>query len=375
MRYDIGIVGAGIAGLSLAWHLHRAGKKVLVLEKSASADGASVRNFGMVWVVGQPPGDLHSLALRSRELWLEAAEDLEFWIRRSGSLTLAYDAIELKVLKEFISETGGAMGRHILEPIEIASQFPFIRQEGLVGGMVSSTEAAVDPREVVHQAASTLAKNGVDVRFDAMVKTIQNGQILIASGEVFEADRIVVCPGPALYDLYPEACQAAGLVESHLQMMRLKAKTSDVKPIGTHLCAGLTLSHYANFKNCPSLPALKEMHKIKWPKQVEHGIHVLVAEHADGTLTVGDSHAYGRGQTPYRNDDVDEAILVALDQFLPRDQYEVVQRWTGTYNTHSTKPYWFEKLADSVWGLNLFGTGMTLSFGLTERISQHLLES
>ena len=45
-RYDVAIVGAGIAGLSLAWHLSKAGKSVIVLDKSARAEGASVRNFG-----------------------------------------------------------------------------------------------------------------------------------------------------------------------------------------------------------------------------------------------------------------------------------------------------------------------------------------
>ncbi|MEQ1823610.1 MAG: TIGR03364 family FAD-dependent oxidoreductase [Fimbriimonadaceae bacterium] len=372
-RYDVGIVGAGIAGLSLAWHLQRAGKRVVVLEQSAVAMGASVRNFGMLWIIGQPTVELHDLALRSRELWAEAADTLGFWIQTQGSLTLAYEPLELEVLREYMASNGGAYARELLSPGELSERFPFVRSDRLQGGIYSPTEAGVDPREVVHQCASALSTLGVDVRFDCAVSRIQPGQVELSSGDVVQADKIVVCPGPALYSLYPAACQSAGLLSCQLQMLRLTAVSGDAQPLGIHLCAGLTLGHYANFRQCPSLPALREFHLQKWPEQMKQGIHVLVAEHADGTITVGDSHAYGRGGAPYRDDSIDEAILDAMDEFLPRNRYQVTKRWTGTYNTHATLPYWWQSLGDSIWGLNLFGTGMTLSFGLTERLSQQLI--
>ena len=70
-RADVAIVGAGILGLAHAYVAAKAGKSVVVLERSPRAAGASVRNFGMVWPIGQPAGTMLSLSLRSRELWLE----------------------------------------------------------------------------------------------------------------------------------------------------------------------------------------------------------------------------------------------------------------------------------------------------------------
>src|SRR5580704_8992875 len=73
-RADVAIIGAGILGIAHASVLARRGLSVVVFERSPQAAGASVRNFGMIWPIGQPAGGMHAMALRSRELWLEILE-------------------------------------------------------------------------------------------------------------------------------------------------------------------------------------------------------------------------------------------------------------------------------------------------------------
>ena len=65
------IVGAGIMGIAYAKTLSERGYSVDVFERSEKASGSSIRNFGMVWPVGQPIGKLYNRAIKSREIWID----------------------------------------------------------------------------------------------------------------------------------------------------------------------------------------------------------------------------------------------------------------------------------------------------------------
>src|SRR5262245_3970421 len=91
--FDDAVVGAGIIGIAHAYHLAMCGRRVVVFERSPlplGAQGASIRNFGMIWPIGQPAGQMYKLACRSRELWLNVLEAAGLWRERTGSLHLAY---------------------------------------------------------------------------------------------------------------------------------------------------------------------------------------------------------------------------------------------------------------------------------------------
>src|SRR5579859_4600459 len=149
-KADVAIVGAGILGLAHAYLAAKAGKSVVVFEKSPRAMGASVRNFGMVWPVGQPAGEMLQIALRSRQLWLEVLRAAKLPCRETGSLHVTYREDEARVAREF-AELGPELGYdcRCLGADKVLEKSQAVKPHGLLGGLWSATEFTVDPRQVL----------------------------------------------------------------------------------------------------------------------------------------------------------------------------------------------------------------------------------
>lgn len=145
-RYDDAVIGAGILGLAHAYHLARRRRRVIVFERDPAAMGASVRNFGMLWPVGQPSGELRELARRSMAYWLDVLAFAGLWHRRTGSLHLAYHDDEARILEEFVAE-GAARGEpyELLDSPGVRGLAPRVRRDGLLRALWSPEEVCVDP--------------------------------------------------------------------------------------------------------------------------------------------------------------------------------------------------------------------------------------
>jgi len=116
------VVGAGIVGLAVAWHLARQGRRVLVIERNRRAEGASVRNFGMIWPIGQPQGARRETAMTSRAFWCEVLSASRLWHEPVGSLHLAYHDDEAAVLEEFAQAAqASSFCCQMLKPSEVVA--------------------------------------------------------------------------------------------------------------------------------------------------------------------------------------------------------------------------------------------------------------
>ena len=377
-RFDAAVVGAGIIGLAHAYELARRGRSVVVVERSARAHGASIRNFGMVWPIGQPSGDRLGLAMRSSETWSQIIDQAGLWCDRAGSLHLAYQDDEARVLQEF-TESAHARddySKQLLKPAEVAQLAPRVRPEGLLCGLHSQSELGVDPREALPRVAQWLANaHGVQFRFGCLATGFDN-QVLKTSSGPMGAETLFVCSGSDLQTLYPESLATAGLVPCKLQMMRAVLDGFPHQSFGPMLASGLTLRHYPAFRDCPSLPALCERLDREVPELGRLGIHILVSQTRDGELTLGDSHEYGDAIDPFDKPEIDDLILRRLDTFLDTTGLTITSRWHGLYVKQLTEPYVVLKPAPGVVAVTgLGGAGMTLSFGLAERVVQEFFQS
>jgi FAD dependent oxidoreductase TIGR03364 len=368
LEYDAGIVGAGIVGLAHAFHLARRGMRVIVFERHRKAQGASVRNFGMIWPIGQPLGPLYQLARRSRELWLEVLEASGLWHTRCGSLHLAYHEDEAEILREFVAEASDRERPcQFWNPAEIGVRFPAVVQAKLRAGLWSPVELAVDPRQVIAELPVWLGRrHGVEFAFGTPVLGHDLPRVL-TPGRDWRVRRLVICTGTDFQELAPAAFADSGLLPVKLQMMRSQPFARF--QVGTHLAAGLTLRHYAAFAGCRTLPTLARRLDAELPEYGRHGIHVLVSQNAAGELTLGDSHEYGEAIEPFDKACIDELVLDYLHTFVRIPDLRIAARWHGTYVKHPTSAFVVKHLTPQVLVVTgLGGAGMTLSLGLAEQV-------
>jgi FAD dependent oxidoreductase TIGR03364 len=370
-EYDAAIAGAGIVGLAHAYALARRGQRVAVFERGRVAQGASIRNFGMIWPIGQPPGPMHALALRSRKLWLDVLRDSGLWHAESGSLHLAYHDDEASVLREFVARHGEEYGVECLAPAEVLRRFSAVQSEGLKAGLWSPREVGVDPRQVIAQLPEWLRRTfGVDFFFETTVTGYHLPQIHTTRGS-FLAKRLILATGADFRDLAPQAFAESGLIAVKLQMMRTPPYRE--YRLGTMMAAGLTLRHYKAFADCPSLPALARRLDAELPEYGEHGIHVMAAQNGLGELVLGDTHHYGEAIDPFDRPELDELVLAYLRRFVRVPDLRIAARWNGIYVKHPTRSYLVAEPAREVIAVTgVGGAGMTLSFGLADQIVEEL---
>jgi FAD dependent oxidoreductase TIGR03364 len=365
------VIGAGIVGLATARALALQGFSVRVFERSDKAVGASIRNFGMIWPIGQPAGRMYERATRSRNVWKEIAPRAGFWHEMAGSLHLAYHPDEWQVLQE-LHEVFRKEGRpvQLMNPCSVAEASGAVITDGLLGGLYSHDEVIVDPREAISTLPGWLTEElNIEFYWGKCVSYISDQIVYIGNEEEYEADLIFICNGADFETLYPEHFTKQPVTKCKLQMMRLAVQPAEWR-IGPALCGGLSLIHYNSFKGAPSLPGLKTRYAEEMADYLQWGIHVMVSQNGKGELTVGDSHEYGLTHDPFDKETINRKILDYLRKFASFKDWSVIETWNGVYAKltdgeadlfFSPEPY--------VYIINgVGGAGMTLSFGLAEEL-------
>ena len=374
MRKSAIVIGAGVVGLAVARALGIKGYSVKVFERSHKAIGASVRNFGMVWPIGQASGKLYQRALRSRDIWKEIGDEGVFWYGAKGSLHVAHDQDEWTVLQELFEIFSKERKVELLTPGQIASKSEAVVQKNLKGGLFSEEEIIVDPREAIAALPECLfEKYSIDFSWGKAVHAISGNTVYVGSTEKYQADIIFVCSGTDLETLYPEENEKQHLVKCKLQMMRLAVQPSGWN-IGPAVCGGLSLIHYNSFKSASSLMTLQERYANEMKEYLDWGIHVMVAQNGRGELTIGDSHEYGLTHDPFDKAFINQLIVDYLKKIAQFKDWSVIESWNGLYTKNKDgEPHIFFSPEPGIYVLNaLGGAGMTLSFGLAEEVTASL---
>lgn len=362
------VIGAGIVGLATARALATRGYKVTIFERNERAVGASIRNFGMIWPIGQATGPLFERAMLSRSIWKEICTEANIWHDEVGSLHLAYHDDELQVIKEYVDVNHSHRDCTLLTAEQALSKSPAVNPDGLKGALFSSEEMIVESRVAVGQVAKYLAdKFGVEFYWNTAISEIQHPKV-ISGSRSWEADEIFVCSGADFETLYPELFLSLEISKCKLQMMRLVSQPGDWR-IGPALCGGLSMIHYPGFQAAASLPALRKRYEEQYATHLKWGIHVMVSQNGSGELTIGDSHEYGLVHDPFDKEFINTMITEYLHTFANFKDWKLMQSWHGIYpKMMNGETELIREIEPGVTVINgVGGNGMTLSFGLCEQ--------
>ncbi len=367
MSERVAVVGSGIVGLAHALAAAKRGHEVRVFERNDRPRGASIRNFGMVWPIGLPPGFWLDTALLSRQTWLDILTPRNAWAQTLGSLFVATNATELRVMEQFVeSGAGEPLGVTLLDPDAACARSPLLRKDAIAGAMHSPTEVGIQPAEALRALIDTLRDDHA-VRFDfntAVVSTA-NAEVRTGAGETWPADRVVIASGADFETLYPREYTALALKRCKLQMLKVPAIPNS--PVGPLIASGLTLRHYPAFNACPAIQDLRDEVHAREPDLDRFGIHVMAAQHADA-IVLGDSHDYDDPLSPFDSGRVETLMLQELRRFLDLPDWTPAARWHGVYAKKPGEQYILTEPEQGVWlAAAVGGLGMTLSIGAAER--------
>jgi FAD dependent oxidoreductase TIGR03364 len=323
------VAGAGIIGTWHALELIEAGFEVDHLECERAPTGASVRNFGLVWVSGRRSGEELDVALRARRRWEEVsalAPDIGF--RPSGSLTTAVSPGERRVMEEFATQPeASARGIVFVEPDEARRLNPALRGD-LTGALHCRHDAIVEPRRApgaLRAFLSELAPTRYRFHPSTRVVAYADHELTDASGRAWRADLAVVATGAAYDHLPGTAAASSQLRRVRLQM--LETEPFDAAPrLTTSLADADTLRYYPAYEAAP----LGELGP-QGPVAAEHHLQLLLVQRPDGGLTIGDTHAYDEPFDFALSEDATGELLAKASRILGAPLPPVRRRWEGVY--------------------------------------------
>jgi FAD dependent oxidoreductase TIGR03364 len=319
------VAGGGILGTWHALALRRAGYAVDHLEADPAPVGASVRNFGLLWVSGRRSGAELDVAQRSRRQWEDVARDAPgIGFRPNGSLTLARTEGERKAMESFAQHPDAAdRSMRFLEPSDVVDLNPAVRGT-ISGGLHCADDAVVEPRRTLSALREHLERLG-DYTFHAGRRVIATGdQALIdANGTQWGADLIIVATGASFDHLAGTEHVAARLRRVRLQMMETAPFAATLT---TSVADADTMRYYPAYDVIDRQPLGEQ-----GPVAAAHHLQLLMVQRADGGLTIGDTHAYDEPFDFALSEDPSDELLARAGALLGRAVPPVTRRWEGVY--------------------------------------------
>jgi len=201
-RAQVVVVGAGIVGCSVAYHLAKQGfKDVLVLEQGSITGGSTWHAAGLVGQL-RSSRNVTRMLQASVDLYkrLEAETGQPTGWKESGGLRLACTPDRMMELKRATTMARSfGLEMHMISPQEALKLFPLMSLDGVIGASILPSDGQADPAMLAQALAKGARNQGVRIKEKIRVTgvTIRNRRVVAVvtdQGEI-ACDTIVNAAG------------------------------------------------------------------------------------------------------------------------------------------------------------------------------------
>jgi len=207
-RARVVIVGGGVIGCSIAYHLTQAGlSDIVLLERKQLTSGTTWHAAGLVGQLRQSM-NMTKLARYTAELYrgLEAETGQATGFRQCGSISLATTAGRMEELKRNASMAKVfGLEVNVVGPGEIHSLYPLASLEDVIGGIHIPSDGYANAVDITQALAKGARKRGAQIFQDLKVTAIHHDGRRVSGVQTdrgrIDADTVVLCGGMWTRDL------------------------------------------------------------------------------------------------------------------------------------------------------------------------------
>src|SRR5256714_5721645 len=155
-RSRVVVVGGGVVGTSVAYHLAPLGCEVLLLERDKLTSGTTWHAAGLMVTFGSTSETSTSMRRYTRELYarLESETGLATGLKQVGFIELATDDGRLEEYRRVAAfNRFCGVDVHEISPGEVKERFPLARVDDVLAGFYVPDDGRVNPVDVTMSLA------------------------------------------------------------------------------------------------------------------------------------------------------------------------------------------------------------------------------
>jgi FAD dependent oxidoreductase TIGR03364 len=212
----------------------------------------------------------------------------------------------------------------MLEPSDVPAVNPAVRGP-MLGALYCARDAIVEPRRALPALRAAMTERGGYTFVGGRTAVdAEPGRVRDHTGAEWRADLVILCPGAAHTGVAAPWLTDAPVRRCRLQMMQTGPLG---KRLTTSVADGDSLRYYPAFA-VPEAAGLPDQAPIgaAWRAQL------LIAQRADGELTIGDTHVYDEPYDFAVESEPYEHLRARAESILGRALPPVERRWAGVYS-------------------------------------------